>query len=848
MTVEDDDTVGITVAPTTLTIPEGEARTYEVRLGSRPSARRAGVSCRSRATRADGTEFICCGSSNVPFTPESWDHPRTFTVTAPQDEDADDGTLWVAHFSLSDDPDYNRIPIATVTAYAVDDDAGAPLTLGTPPDLALTAGRAIAGTTLPPAGGGTGRYTYSLEGAGGAALPTWLSFNPNTRRLSGTPPTAAAAVTLDYTVNDGETSVPRSFTVTVNAALDLTAPGNQTYTAGTAIPALTLAAASGGTAPLGYTLTGLPGGLSFNGTSRRLFGTPQTAGAYTVTYRVTDANGASDSDTFTITVNAATVVDTTAPTVLSIERHDGTNAQDENTNANSVTFRVTFSEAVENVNAADFGASGTTAGASAAAAVTGNAAQYIVTVSGGDMATYEGVVGLTFANTQNIQDLADNANALDATLPTGTNYQTYTLDKTAPAPTLLASPDIHDGSSDLTIVVDFGEEVTGFVIGDLGVTGGTTSNLRRITTVQGDPVYNVTLTPTVNTAITVTLAANVATDRAGNASLAATDVTVPYVEALDLLKPDDLEFTVGRPVSVTFQAATGGVDPLTYDLVDVRTFATVALPGLTFDVDTLTLSGTPTTATPGAIVLSFQVFDDASTTNVVLREFNLTINAAPALAAVAAQDWPVNTAVDFDLPAATGGTTPLTYELEGPSGAALPTWMDFDGTADPPNISGTPPAAAAAVTYTYKVTDANDAEAEVEFAITLSSTDTTAPTVMSVERHDGTSEQDERTNADSVTFRVTFSEARGARRHGGLRRQRDDRRCDRGGRRHRQPPPQYIVTVSGGSLAHPQRRGGPDLRLDARTSRTRPDNDLDRHPADRHELRDLHPRQHRARR
>ena len=399
-------------------------------------------------------------------------------------------------------------------------------------------------------------------------------------------------------MNDGAASLTRSFTVTVNAAPQVTAPMNQTYTAGAAIPALTLDAASGGTAPLTYTLTGLPAGLSFNGTSRRLFGTPQAAGASTATYRVTDANGASDSDTFTITVNAATVVDTTAPRVVSVERHDGTNAQVELTNADELTFRVTFSEAVQNVNAADFDASGTTGDATT---VTGTGTIYIVTVSGGNLATYNGVVGLTFANGQNIQDTSGNA--LANTTPTSGTNETYTLDNMAPAPTLTASPNIHDGSSDLTIVVDFGEEVTGFAIGDLGVTVGTTSNLRLFTTVQGDPVYNVTLTPTGTAAITVTLAAGAATDLAGNDSVAAAAVTVPYVAPLTLPQPDDLAFTVGRPVSVTFDAATDGVTPLGYDLLDVRTFTTVVLDGLTFNAaaDPPTLTGTPTTATSGAL-------------------------------------------------------------------------------------------------------------------------------------------------------------------------------------------------------------------------------------------------------
>ncbi|MDE0194833.1 MAG: putative Ig domain-containing protein, partial [bacterium] len=958
VTVQDDDTVGITVSPTTLTIPEGEARTYEVRLGSRPSANVV-VYVSISGDQSDGTEFICCGSSNVPFTPESWDFPRTFTVTAPQDEDADDGTLWVRHFSESADPAYHRIPIATVTAYAVDDDAGAPLTLGAPPDRAFTATRSIGTLQLPPAGGGTFRYTYGLSGQGGAALPTWLDFDPATRRMSGTPQAAAGAVTLAYTVNDGVTSVTQTFTVTVNAAPSLAAPAPQTYTAGTAIPALTLAAATGGTAPFTYALTGLPGGLSFNPASRRLTGTPQAAGASTVTYRVTDVYGASDTATFTVTVEAA-AVDTNAPTVVSVERHDGANAQDELTNANSVTFRVTFSEVVQNVDTADFDASG----AGDATTVTGTGTIYVVTVSGGNLATFNGAVGLTFAAGQNIQDGAGNAlantnpsganesytldntaptvvsidrqsstpsdsngltnsdsldfvvtfsedvrnvdgsdfaataggnptagllgtgavyvvrltggtlanfdgtvgltfaagrniqdpagNALDATLPTGANYETYTLDNTAPTVTLTA-PDDHDGSAAFNVTVTFSEDVTDFDdAADLTITSGALTSGAASITRNSATSYTANITPSGTTDVTVTAAAGAAVDGAGNASAASSTETVSYTAALSLTAPadqhwtegeestvndvnlpaatggtppytyavsglppgvtyaagglegaptkrtttgtnpveytatytvtddsggtdnmaqaqfmitlyaepavaaqDDLTFTVGRPVDVTFGPVTGGYAPFDHQLLHWTTGVDVTLDGLTFDSTTGTLSGTPTTATSGALDVGYGVVD-ANFADSPFTRFNLTINAAPALAAVTDQTWPVGTPVDFDLPAATGGTAPFTYALTG----TLPAGLTFNATADPPSITGTPTTAAAATTLSYTATDANGASpAAVTFDVTVAAVDTTAPTVLRIERHDGTSAQDELTRADSLQFRVTFSEA-----------------------------------------------------------------------------------------
>ena len=77
-------------------------------------------------------------------------------------------------------------------------------------------------------------------------------------------------------------------TLTVAAAVALTDTGDQTYTMGRPIPALTLPAATGGTGTLTYTLRDGSGndvdttdnaipGLTFNTTSRVLSGTPTTA-------------------------------------------------------------------------------------------------------------------------------------------------------------------------------------------------------------------------------------------------------------------------------------------------------------------------------------------------------------------------------------------------------------------------------------------------------------------------------------------------------------------------------------------------------------------------------------------
>ena len=89
------------------------------------------------------------------------------------------------------------------------------------------------------------------------------------------------------------------------------APGDQSYTTGTAIDTLTLPEASGGNGALTYSLSPDVPGLSFNASTRRLTGTPSTAGTHAMTYAVTDEDGDTDTLGFAITISAGTGTDTT---------------------------------------------------------------------------------------------------------------------------------------------------------------------------------------------------------------------------------------------------------------------------------------------------------------------------------------------------------------------------------------------------------------------------------------------------------------------------------------------------------------------------------------------------------
>ena len=116
----------------------------------------------------------------------------------------------------------------------------------------------------------------------------------------------------------------------------------------------------------------------------------------------------------------------TAPHVTAIERQAPTTSP---TNADRLTWRVTFSEVVTNVDAEDFTVSGTTATLSVAP-VAGQPAAWDVTISGGDLATLNSTVRLDLASGHNI--VGSGGGALATTPPTGTNDNVYVVDHTAP--------------------------------------------------------------------------------------------------------------------------------------------------------------------------------------------------------------------------------------------------------------------------------------------------------------------------------------------------------------------------------------------------------------------------------
>ncbi|QNL18864.1 hypothetical protein HXX25_05595 [Hyphobacterium sp. CCMP332] len=253
--------------------------------------------------------------------------------------------------------------------------------------------------------------------------------------------------------------------------------------------------------------------------------------------------------------------DADAPTVASITRDTPST---ELTNADSLTWVVRFSENVTDIDMGDFVVSGTTGTVTSVSpqavnlppSVTGNgysapmvvsSSAFTVTASGGDLASYNGVVTLSFAQGQDITDEAGNA--LTNTTPTGANENSYTLDNTAPTVSLSTTATA-PVSGPFTLTATFSEDVTGFDVSDLSVGNGTASNFAATSAT----IYTATITPGAGSSTTVDVASAAATDPAGNDNTAATQFSITH--------DPDRTLTVSLPGvgSGTVSSAPAGID------------------------------------------------------------------------------------------------------------------------------------------------------------------------------------------------------------------------------------------------------------------------------------------------
>ena len=161
-------------------------------------------------------------------------------------------------------------------------------TVGTASSVQIRAIDSAAGTTL----------GYAASG-----LPAGLSINAGTGLISGTPTGAATStVTVRVTDNTGVSgSTTFAFAVvnapTVKNTVTVTDPGFQFNFTGYSV-SLQIQAHDTAASKLTYSAKGLPAGLSINSNTGLITGSPTAGEDVYVTVNVSDATGASGSDTF----------------------------------------------------------------------------------------------------------------------------------------------------------------------------------------------------------------------------------------------------------------------------------------------------------------------------------------------------------------------------------------------------------------------------------------------------------------------------------------------------------------------------------------------------------------------
>ncbi len=492
------------------------------------------------------------------------------------------------------------------------------------PAQSWTAGTAISTLQLPVATGGNAPLTYSLT----PALPTGLTFNATARTLAGTPTAAFSKTSFTYTVMDANGDTAR-LTFDIEVAADLTpafassdAILAQSWTAGTAIGTLQLPAATGGNAPLTYSLTpALPTGLTFDATARTLAGTPTaTLGKTSFTYTVTD--GDDDTARLTFDIEVATSVVVAVPGVRYVTFH--------NSPASGDTYRQ--GERIE------------------------------------VMAVFDIAVVVT------------GAPRLELTIGSDKRYASYYNppgSNDPPETTLVFLYTVQAGDVD----------TDGFSIAAnaLAFNGGRIS---------------------INAGGGISIDAKLDHNAVAPSALRKVDGVVPVVSYTDPTGP----WTANQTITA--------FGPTTTD-TDIDSYAVKAgssLPsGLTLDGTTGEISGTPDTANPNTHATIVVITDKAGNTGETTVTFPAIRGDKPAFAqgaAIPAQSWTQGTAIStLRLPAASGGNAPLTYSLT----PTLPAGLTFDATAR--TVTGTPTAAFSKASFTYTVTDGDGNTARLTFDI-----------------------------------------------------------------------------------------------------------------------------------
>ena len=601
---------------------------------------------------------------------------------------------------------------------------------------------------LPTSNIGDAPFTYDLLDSAGTVIPDLsavipgLTFTAAARTITGTPTGALVSTNFAYRVSDSDANMAPSdadslsFSITVNTVEQDTAPTffvdsfrELIFVVNVPIEPITLPSASGGNVAIVYGLSSPPVGLNFEPSTRVLSGTPTEVRVRTIygySVRDTDANSAGDdADTLllgiTVTARAGNLVPAFAdgasiatqnyivgspitPLTLPVAtggdgtlvyslRHTGANTA-VITDLSTVIPGLTLDIAARTITGTPTTASG------AAINYTWNAED-----------TDNDLINLTFG-------ISVLANAVP-TFDTGSQRianQAYFAGQTVLV-TLPPTATSGNGPTMYTLTPALPD----------GLTFNSNPNIRTITGMPTTETASAEYTYTAGDSDSNTLPADEASLMF---TVTVTGETAGTAPSFGTATDEPRTYIAGLAIEpLTLPVATGGDGAITYTLTGPSNAAlNTAVPGLTFDAATRTLSGTPTTVA-ASTDLTYTAGDtdgSAPGTDEVTLTLSITIEAGTGTApptfggaTVSPQAYFVGTAImSLTLPVATGGTGAITYTLT----PALPTGLIFNATAR--TITGTASAAAGATDYTYTATDGDMNTATLMFSITIDAMDT----------------------------------------------------------------------------------------------------------------------------
>ncbi len=350
---------------------------------------------------------------------------------------------------------------------------------------------------------------------------------------------------------------------------------------------------------------------NFNATSTTVYTatiTPGAEGAVTIDVAADKAQDAAGNSN-TAATQLSVTNDETRPTVTITASADPTSG------AFMATF--TFSEDVTGFASDDISVGNGTAGNFNAT----SASLYTATIT----PSAEGAVTIDVAADKAV-DAAGNGNIAAVQL-------SVMNDETQPTVTITSKTNNPTNQS-FDVVITFSEDVTGFAIDDITVGNGAASNFSATSTTE----YIATITPSADGAVTVDIAADKASDDAGNGNSAATQLSIIFDStaptAVITTTVNDPTNSNPIPVTVTFSEEMTGIEEadLTADGATISDFATADNTVFTLNLiptadGTITLdlsaaAGTDQAGNPNTAATQFTIESDQTKPEITISEIS----------------------------------------------------------------------------------------------------------------------------------------------------------------------------------------------------------------------------------